>query len=312
MSKPKSKKRNIHGWVVLDKPYGMTSTQAVGAVKYALGAKKAGHAGTLDPLATGLLPIALGEATKTVPIVQDGAKIYRFAVNWGKQTSTDDLEGDVIAKSDVRPDAVAIKAILPEFIGVIQQVPPTFSAIKVKGARAYDLARDGEKVELMARPIKIDALELIDMGDGFSWFEVTCGKGTYVRALVRDMAKRLGTYGHVRALVRWVVGPFSYKDRVQLTDICGPDPDNIERIPQRWADAASHIVPLEAALGEVAAFPICQDDAHKIRLGNAILMRGSGAPLKLDLAYVHEAGHALALGKVEKGQFKPKRVILPH
>src|SRR6218665_3646739 len=187
MTDEKRAKRDVSGWIVLNKPYDMTSTQAVGKVRWLLGAKKAGHAGTLDPLATGVLPIALGEATKTVPIVQDGTKVYRFTIKWGEQTTTDDTEGEVTERSDVRPDEAAIRAALPRFTGEIMQTPPAFSAIKVDGERAYDLARAGEVVELAPREVHIDALSLVAHDGDTSWLAMRCEKGTYVRALARDL-----------------------------------------------------------------------------------------------------------------------------
>ena len=208
--KVKRERRDVHGWLVLDKPVGMTSTHAVSLVKRAFQAKRAGHAGTLDPLASGLLPIALGEATKTVPFVMEGRKIYRFTVRWGEERDTDDAEGRVAADSTERPTAEAIRTLLPRFIGTIAQVPPRFSAVKIEGERAYDLARDGEVVELQPRPVDIDRLDLIETPDqDHAVFAAECGKGTYVRALARDMGRALGCLGHVAALRRTAVGPFT-------------------------------------------------------------------------------------------------------
>ena len=207
---PKRKKRDVNGWLVLDKPVGMTSTHAVSVVKRLLQAKRAGHAGTLDPLASGLLPIALGEATKTVPFVMDGRKIYRFTVRWGEERDTDDAEGRATETSAERPTAEAIRALIPRFSGLIEQVPPRFSAVKIGGERAYDLARDGEVVELAPRPIEIHHLELVETPDpDHSVLAAECGKGTYVRALARDMGRALGCFGHVAALRRTAVGPFT-------------------------------------------------------------------------------------------------------
>src|SRR5690242_4003426 len=204
----KREKFDVHGWVVLDKPVGMTSTHAVSVIKRLFKAKRAGHAGTLDPLASGCLPIALGEATKTVPFVMEGRKRYRFTVQWGEERDTDDAEGRVVEISAVRPEEAAIRAALPRFTGTIAQVPPRFSAIKVEGERAYDLARDGEVVELEPRPVEIGRLELVERPDAeHAVFEAECGKGTYVRALARDLGRVLGTFGHVSALRRTAVGP---------------------------------------------------------------------------------------------------------
>ncbi|MBO6509850.1 MAG: tRNA pseudouridine(55) synthase TruB, partial [Roseibium sp.] len=205
----KRKKNTINGWLVLDKPYGITSNEALGKIKRIFSPQKVGHAGTLDPRASGLLPVAFGEATKTVPFVMDGRKVYRFEVTWGAETSTDDTEGEVVATSDIRPQHDKIRAVLGEFVGTIMQVPPKFSAIKVGGERAYNLARDGEEVELEARPIDVHRLDLVDCPDqDRAVFEAECGKGTYVRALARDLGQRLGTRGHVTELRRLLVGPF--------------------------------------------------------------------------------------------------------
>ncbi len=210
----------VHGWVVLDKPIGMTSTQAVGAVRRLFEAQKAGHAGTLDPLATGILPIALGEATKTVPFAVDGEKAYRFTVRFGAETDTDDAEGKVVRTSDVLPSFADIQSVLANFIGEISQVPPAFSAIKVDGNRAYDLARAGEVVVLEPRWIVVDELRLIDMPDSATAvLEADCGKGTYVRALARDMGRMLGSAAHVIALRRTRVGGFDEQTAVQLGNL---------------------------------------------------------------------------------------------
>src|SRR6185437_10234118 len=217
---PRRDKRDIHGWIVLDKPIGMTSTQAVAVVKRLFSAKRAGHAGTLDPLASGGLPIALGEATKTVPFVMDGHKRYRFTVCWGEERDTDDTEGEVVKASESRPTADAIRALLPRFTGLIEQIPPRYSAIKVQGERAYDLARDGETVELKPRPVEIHELTLVEHGDnGQSVFEAECGKGTYVRALARDIGRILGCFGHICALRRTLVGPFRETDMIPLEEL---------------------------------------------------------------------------------------------
>ena len=197
-----STRKDVHGWVVLDKPSGMNSTHAVSRLKRIFNAKKAGHAGTLDPLATGILPIAFGEATKTVPFVQDGEKAYRFTVRWGTETDTDDADGRIAAQSDLRPAAAEILALLPGFIGTILQLPPSYSAIKINGERAYDLARDGEAPVLTPRPVTIHALDLLSAGPDEAVFEARCGKGTYVRAIARDLGRSLGCYGHVSALRR--------------------------------------------------------------------------------------------------------------
>lgn len=294
----KKLKRDVSGWIVLDKPYDMTSTQAVGKVRWLFGAKKAGHAGTLDPLATGVLPIALGEATKTVPIVQDGTKTYRFTILWGAETSTDDAEGEVVATSDHRPGPEEVSALLPQFTGEIMQVPPAFSAIKVDGERAYDLARAGEVVTLAARPVYIDRLELLDHGGDTSTLEMVCEKGTYVRALTRDLARVLGTRGHVSRLHRTAVGPFSDARAVTIEML------------EAAADRDALMLPVSAGLAELPELRLGSDQAAAIRNGNPALLIGSGAPVALDAAWVSHAGRPVAIGCVEFGQFKPQRVIL--
>src|SRR5580692_9187296 len=225
----KRPKRDVNGWLVLDKPIGMTSTHAVSVVKRLFAAKRAGHAGTLDPLASGCLPIALGEATKTVPFVMDGRKTYHFTVQWGEERDTDDAEGRVVAASAARPDPEAIRALLPRFTGTIAQVPPRFSALKIEGERAYDLAREGKVVELAARPVDIHRLELVAMPDAaHTVLAAECGKGTYVRALARDLGRELGCLGHVVALRRTAVGSFTEGCAVGLEALqaaCGISPE---------------------------------------------------------------------------------------
>src|SRR5246127_2943705 len=246
-------KVDIHGWIVLDKPVGMTSTHAVSAVRRLTSARRAGHAGTLDPLASGCLPIALGEATKTVPFVMEGRKRYCFTVRWGEERDTDDAEGRVTETSAARPGEADIRAALPRFTGTISQVPPRFSAIKVEGERAYDLARDGEVVELEARPVEIGRLELNELPDAdHAVFEAECGKGTYVRALARDLGRLLGTFGHVCALRRTSVGPFGPNDMIPL--------ENLEslwhRAPPGEASLADALKPVETALADIPALAV--------------------------------------------------------
>ena len=219
MNQKRSNRVVVDGWIALDKPTGLTSTQAVSRLKRVYNAKKAGHAGTLDPLATGLLPVAFGEATKTVPFVQDGEKAYRFTVKWGVETDTDDSEGRNTRESDDRPTRAAIEALLPRFIGEIQQTPPQFSAIKIAGERAYDLAREGEQVELKARTVTIYTLEIVDSNENETQFFMECGKGAYVRAIARDLGRLLGCFGHVTALRRTRVGPFTEEDAYTLDEI---------------------------------------------------------------------------------------------
>jgi len=299
------KRRDVNGWVVLDKAVGTTSTQAVAMVKRALNAKKAGHAGTLDPLASGLLPIALGEATKTVPFVMDGRKAYLFTVTWGVETDTDDAEGKAVGTSDLRPAPAAIEAILPDFVGEVMQVPPRFSAIKIAGERAYDLARDGEIVELVARPVEIDRLTLVAHHGDTSVFEAECGRGTYVRALARDFGRRLGCLGHVSSLRRTRVGPFTEEDTVEAEDLeafraaveAGEGPV-LEDL----------VLPVQTALGEIEQVPVSRDAAARLMRGQSVILRGRDAPIE-GTAYATCAGVLVSTGTIERGEFVPHRVF---
>jgi len=293
----KSPKRPISGWIILDKPLGMTSTQAVGKIRWLYNADKAGHAGTLDPLATGILPIALGEATKTVPFVQDGGKRYSFELEWGSATTTDDAEGKIVATSDVRPSEAEVRAALPGFTGTILQRPPIFSAIKIDGERAYDLARAGETVELAPRPVTIDALALVSHSPERSRFEMACAKGTYVRSLARDLAEALGTRGHVSLLRRTAVGAFTEANALTIEQIeAAPDRDALLR-------------PTAIALTHLPELRIAPEDAALIRNGGVILLRGGNAPIALDTAWVSLNGQAVAIGSVRAGHFHPSRVL---
>jgi tRNA pseudouridine55 synthase len=295
---PRPKRRDVHGWIVLDKPVGMTSTHAVAVVKRAFSAKKAGHAGTLDPLASGLLPIALGEATKTVPFVMDGRKAYQFTVAWGTQTDTDDTEGKVIATSEARPDEASIAALLPRFTGTISQVPPKFSAIKIAGERAYDLAREGEDVVLEARPVEIDALRIVEHGPETTTFEAECGKGTYVRAIARDLGLALGCLGHVAHLRRTRVGPFTVADAAAVDDLR----DNPE-------GAAAALLPVKTALTLIPEIVVHRDAALRLKRGQSILLRGRDAPVESDAVYATCGGVLIATGSIENGEFVPHRVF---
>jgi len=299
----RKKGRAIHGWLVLDKPFGMTSTQAVGAVRRLFDARKAGHAGTLDPLATGVLPIALGEATKTVPYAVDGTKHYRFTVRWGAGTDTDDAEGRITATSELRPAREAVEALLPRFTGSILQTPPAFSAIKVDGNRAYDLARAGEVVELEARLVQIDSLDLRDMPDAdTAIFEARCGKGTYVRALARDMGSELECLGHLIALRRTRVAPFEEAQAVRLSDL--------EAAAEEGEDALhALLLPIEAALQDLAAISVGQNDAARLLRGQAVLIRGRDAPTTTGPTYATCKGQLIAVGLIEKGELRPVRVF---
>jgi tRNA pseudouridine55 synthase len=287
------KKRDVNGWIILDKGVGMTSTHAVAVVKRSLSAKKAGHAGTLDPLASGILPIALGEATKTVPFVMDGRKSYVFTVAWGAETNTDDTEGDVVERTDKVPDPAAIEALLPRFTGSVQQVPPRFSAIKIKGERAYDLARDGEVVELQPRTVEIDRLSLVHHEGDRSVLEADCGKGTYVRAIARDLGRALGCLGHIAALRRTRVGPFSEEDAVVVDDLA--------------TDLAA-LRPVEMALSEIPSVAVSRDMAARLMRGQSIILRGRDAPLSGKI-YATCGGVLVAVGDVERGELVPHRVF---
>lgn len=287
------KKRDVNGWIILDKGVGMTSTHAVALVKRGLSAKKAGHAGTLDPLASGILPIALGEATKTVPFVMDGRKSYVFTVSWGAETTTDDSEGEVSERTDRLPDPAAIEALLPRFTGQVQQVPPRFSAIKIQGERAYDLARDGEVVELQPRTVEIDRLALVHHAGDRSIIEADCGKGTYVRAIARDLGRALGCLGHIAALRRTRVGPFTEEEAVTVDGIA--------------ADPAA-LRPVETALSEIPSIPVSRDMAGRLMRGQSIILRGREAPLS-GKVYATCNGVLVAVGDVERGELVPHRVF---
>jgi tRNA pseudouridine55 synthase len=297
----------VHGWLLLDKPAGMSSAAAVGKARRALGAEKAGHGGTLDPLATGLLPIAFGEATKTVAYVMDGPKSYRFTVRWGEERSTDDAEGAVVATSPVRPSRAQIEAALPDFTGRILQIPPAYSAIKVDGQRAYDLARAEGAPELAARLIEILSFRLADMPDpDHAVFEVTSGKGAYMRSLARDLARRLGTVGHVAALRRTAVGPFREEQAISL-----------ERLQALGHSAAAFeaLHPIETVLDDIPALALSGEEADRLRQGQpiALIKRSDLARVERleDGATVFAtcAGRPVALTRYEAGSLKPVRVL---
>ena len=305
----KKKGRPVSGWLVLDKPKGMGSTEAVSKITWLFGAEKAGHAGTLDPLASGMLPIALGEATKTVPYVQDGAKVYRFTVAWGEERTTDDLEGSATKTSDLRPDEMAIRALMPRYTGVIMQTPPQFSAVKIAGERAYDLAREGESVEIPAREVEIGRFDLIEMPDGNSAvFEIECGKGTYVRSLARDMGRDLGCFGHIADLRRTQVDPFGAGDLVPLTQIealIGKERPG----PDEWKALDALLMDTGAALDCLPQVSLSDDSAARVRLGNPVIVRGRDAPVEAEEACVLARGRLVAIGAIEAGMFRPKRVF---
>ena len=296
----KREKRDVNGWLILDKPVGMTSTHAVSVAKRLYSAKRAGHAGTLDPLASGLLPIALGEATKTVPFVMDGRKIYQFTVRWGEERDTDDAEGRVDATSAARPSADDIRALLPRFSGTIAQVPPRFSAIKIDGERAYDLARDGEVVELEARPVEIHRLSLIDIPDpDHALLSAECGKGTYVRALARDMGRVLGCFGHVSALRRAGVGPFSEQDGVSLEQLEAADA----------AALAGLLQPVAAGVQGLPTLSVSRADAARLARGQAVLLRGRDAPIVEGSVAIFTQVDLIALAEAAEGELRPRRIF---
>jgi tRNA pseudouridine55 synthase len=297
----KRKGRDISGWLVVDKPAGLTSTAVVNKVRWALQAKKAGHAGTLDPAATGVLAVALGEATKTVPYVTDALKAYRFTVRLGQATNTDDAEGEVIESSDARPTDDEIKEALNAFVGDIEQVPPQFSAVKIDGQRAYRRARDGEEMELEARPLWVEELTLIDRPDAdHVELELVCGKGGYVRSIARDLGRALGCLGHVVTLRRTWSGPFEAADGVTLDEI----------------DAEAHspaldarLLPVEAGLHELPELRTTPEGVARLRNGNP------GQVMPGDVEYGDEAwasydGRAVAVGVFRAGTLHPTRVLL--
>ena len=297
----------IHGWISLDKPRGVTSAVAVARVKRALNAAKVGHGGTLDPLATGILPIALGEATKTVNFAMDGAKSYTFEVTWGAATATDDSEGAVIATSDKRPTAAEIAAALPAFIGAIQQVPPVYSAIKIDGERAYAKARRDEEVVLAARTVQVTDFRLTGMADAdHARFAVDCGKGTYIRALVRDLAQAIGTVGHISELRRTRCGPFSEKTAISL--------DNLEALGHNAAQSA-HLLPVETVLDDIPALALTAEEARRVSLGQSIALwpvakRSPLTGLTPGMAVQAKCGDKLiAVAEVGDGMVRPVRVM---
>jgi len=301
----------VHGWVILDKPQGMTSTQAVAAVRRIFDAKKAGHAGTLDPMATGILAIALGEATKTVPYAMDAQKTYRFTAAWGMSRDSDDAEGAVTGTCDKRPSRDEILAVLPRFTGVLNQTPPAYSAIKVGGERAYDLARDGEEVVLEPRPVEVYAARLLDTVPNQAEFEIRCGKGTYVRSWVRDIARALGTLGHVSALRRTQLCAWDEKDAVGLDTLT----------PFMHSPAAfGYLKPLSTALDGIPALAVSGPDTVRIRSGNPILIRanlfarmqedfGQGELPGQTVYLKDEEGSPVALAEIAGGELRPFRVF---
>ena len=276
----------------------------MGKVKWLFQAQKAGHAGTLDPLATGMLPIALGEATKTVNYVMDGMKTYRFSVTWGVQTSTDDTEGEAIKTADTRPEKTDIEKLMRNYRGQIEQLPPIYSALKINGQRAYDMARNGEEVILTPRQVFIDRFDLMEMPDAdTAIFEVECSKGTYVRSFARDMGEALGCFGHISALHRVNVNPFHQDEMINLEYLIQLE-GNFDRLDEQ-------LISPGAALANLPSIDFTQDAANRIRLGNCVLVPGKGAPLSADEICATHRGGVVAIGVIEKGMFQPKRVFNP-
>lgn len=297
----KRKGRDISGWLVVDKPAGLTSTAVVNKVRWALDAKKAGHAGTLDPEATGVLAVALGEATKTVPYITDALKAYTFTVRLGQATNTDDAEGEVIAQSDARPTDEQIKEALLPFLGEIMQVPPKFSAVKIDGQRAYKLAREGEDVQIEARPLWVEELIMLDRPDAdHVVLEMTCGKGGYVRSIARDLGTALGCYGHVKELRRIWSGPFDAEDGISLERI-----DELAKSPE----LDQYLRPLEEGLADLPELKCTPQGAVRLRNGNP------GMVVATDVEYGEEAwasldGKAVAVGIYKSGELHPSRVFV--
>jgi len=299
--------RPIHGWLIIDKPAGMTSSAVVGRVRRLIDAAKAGHGGTLDPLATGILPIALGEATKTVAYVMDGTKAYRFTVRWGEARTTDDAEGAVIETSPVRPAAGDIEAVLDRFIGEIEQVPPAYSAIKVDGKRAYALARADKPVVLAPRRVRIDHMALAGIPDAeHAEFEVRSGKGAYMRSLARDLARELGTVGHISALRRTAAGPFGEADAISL--------DKLESLGHS-APLEATLLPVETALADIPALALTEEEARRLRHGQpiSVLPVADRTPLNKvnqdTIGCAMTGGKPVALVRIKGAEIHPVRVL---
>ncbi|MBU2957183.1 tRNA pseudouridine(55) synthase TruB [Paracoccus sp. 1_MG-2023] len=293
----RKKGRDINGWLIVDKPAGVTSTSVVAKVRWALDAKKAGHAGTLDPDATGVLAVALGEATKTVPIVTDALKCYDFTVNWGSETTTDDASGEVLRQSDMRPTEDQVRAALPKFTGDIMQVPPAYSAVRVEGERAYDLAREGVEMELAARALWVESLFLNEAGSDTARLEMVCGKGGYVRSIARDLGRELGCLGHVAHLRRTWSGPFEAENGVEFA--------RIDREAQEWLEG--QLLPLETGLADLPMLRATTEGAIRIRNGNPGEVTG-GADWG-DLVWVSDAAGPVCIGRYQGGMVQPERVF---
>jgi len=294
-------KNNLNGFLVIDKPYDMGSTQVVSKLKWALSPQKIGHAGTLDPLATGVLPIALGQATKLIPFVMDGTKVYEFQVTWGKQTDTDDLAGQPFQTTDRRPSTAEIQAILPQFIGTIEQLPPAYSALKINGQRAYDLARSGQEVALKPRPVQVDSLTLLQATTDTADFRVVCGKGTYVRSLGRDMGQKLGCLGYITRLRRLACGPFRIEDAIPLDDFADKNPPVF-------------LLPMDSALGQLPALALPTELATRLRQGQRLPLRDILPFLDINLTddmvlRLYSGRQFIGLVRYAKGVIHPYRVF---
>ena len=303
----KHRGKAIHGWIIIDKPGGLSSNAVVGRVRRLTGAAKVGHAGTLDPMATGVLPMALGEATKIVSYLMDGAKAYRFTVRWGEQRDTDDAEGEVVATSDARPAKEQILVVLGNFIGDIEQVPPVFSAIKIEGKRAYALARADQAPEMKPRTIHIEDLKLLSVVDAdHAEFEAVSGKGAYMRSLARDLGTALGTVGHIVQLRRIAVGPFDEKQAISL--------DKLESL-RHSAPLSEHLLPVETVLDDIPALALTQTEARRLSRGQAVpvLPVASRTPFKNisqgDVVCAMADGKLVALAKIHGGEIRPFRVM---
>ena len=301
----KKRGKPIHGWVVFDKPLGMSSTQGVGKIRWLFDAEKAGHGGTLDPLATGLLPIALGEATKTVQWAMDGRKKYEFRIKWGAETSTDDLEGEITTTSVLRPNKDSIESILSEFLGEITQIPPIYSALKIDGERAYDLARAGETPEMKPRQVMIAELRLLDCRNSEQAdFEVVCGKGTYIRALARDMGRKLGCFGHLTLLRRTQVGSFTEKDMISLESL-----EELSHKPDRDEALQGALHSIVTVLDGIPALAVMDGQAAQLRQGQSVLLRGANAPINCEAILVTHEGRPLGICEIAQGSLKTKRLF---
>ena len=291
---------DVNGWLIIDKPKDMGSTQIVGKTRYLLQAKKNGHTGTLDPFATGILPIAFGEATKLVPFVTDGDKEYEFVIKWGEQTSTDDTEGEVIARADKIPTRAEILAVLPQFIGKITQVPPMYSAIKINGQQAYKLARKGQSVEMPARQIEIYGLELLEEYADSAKFKVQCSKGTYVRTLGKDIAEKLGTLGHLIELRRTKCGNFDLKSKILLDSL-----EKIEYVEER----RKLLLPLETSLRDIAEIAVSAEDARKLSVGQGLSPKNYADLSVGNLVAAMFHNCLIALLRVDEHKLSPIRVF---